>query len=228
MSNKPKYYIVEASALPEVFLKVAEAERLLSTGEASTVNEATRMTDISRSAFYKYRDSVLPFQNMMTGRIITFQLLLHDEPGLLSNVLDVFADHKANIITINSIVPTNGTAVVTISAETMDLTVQLEELLRQPIDDKVAEIKQQREVVKEALRGSAVVKKIYPSDANFLLVEVADADAMYDFLIGRGIIVRNRNKVKGCEGCLRLTIGKPEENEALLKTISEYEKSVVR
>ena len=84
MAVKPKYYIVEASALPEVFLKVAEAKRLLSTGEASTVNEATRMTDISRSAFYKYRDSVLPFQNMMTGRIITFQFLIHDEPGLLA------------------------------------------------------------------------------------------------------------------------------------------------
>ncbi len=131
MPNTPKYYIVEASALPEVFLKVAEAKRLLSTGEAATVNEATRMTDISRSAFYKYRDSVLPFQNMMTGRIITFQLLLHDKPGLLSNVLDIFAQKKANIITINSIVPTNGTAVVTISAETMDLTVQLEELLHE-------------------------------------------------------------------------------------------------
>ena len=131
MSTSPKYYIVEASALPEVFLKVAEAKRLLSTGEASTVNEATKMTDISRSAFYKYRDAVLPFQNMMTGRIITFQLMLHDEPGLLSSVLNVFADHRANIITINSIVPTNGTAVVTISAETMDLTIQLEELLRQ-------------------------------------------------------------------------------------------------
>ena len=129
MPNTPKYYIVEASALPEVFLKVAEAKRLLSTGEAATVNEATRMTNISRSAFYKYRDSVLPFQNMMTGRIITFQLLLHDKPGLLSDVLEIFAQKKANIITINSIVPTNGTAVVTISAETMDLTVQLEELL---------------------------------------------------------------------------------------------------
>ena len=131
MSTKPQYYIVEASALPEVFLKVAEANRLLSTGEASTVNEATRMTDISRSAFYKYRDAVLPFQNMMTGRIITFQLLLHDEPGLLSELLKIFADAKANIITINSIVPTNGTAVVTISAETMDLTVTLEDLLHQ-------------------------------------------------------------------------------------------------
>lgn len=130
MTNNPKYYIVEASALPEVFLKVAEAKRLLSTGQASTVNEATRMTDISRSAFYKYRDAVLPFQNMMTGRIITFQLLLHDEQGLLSQILGLFAKAKANIITINSIVPTNGCAVVTISAETMDLTVQLEELLR--------------------------------------------------------------------------------------------------
>ena len=126
---KPKYYIVEASALPEVFLKVAEAKRLLSTGEASTVNEATRMTDISRSAFYKYRDAVLPFQNMMTGRIITFQLLLHDEVGLLSELLDVFADANANIITINSIVPTNGTAVVTVSAETMDINITLEDLL---------------------------------------------------------------------------------------------------
>ena len=129
MAAKPKYYIVEASALPEVFLKVAEAKRLLSTGEASTVNEATRMTDISRSAFYKYRDAVLPFQNMMTGRIITFQMLLHDEVGLLSKILDIFTEAKANIITINSIVPTNGTAVVTISAETMDLTMSLEAML---------------------------------------------------------------------------------------------------
>ena len=134
MSTKPKYYIVEASALPEVFLKVAEAKRLLSTGEASTVNEATKMTDISRSAFYKYRDAVLPFQNMMTGRIITFQMLLHDEVGLLSKILDIFAEAKANIITINSIVPTNGTAVVTISAETMDLTMSLESLLHKMND----------------------------------------------------------------------------------------------
>ena len=129
MSAKPQYYIVEASALPEVFLKVAETKRLLSTGEASTVNEATKMTDISRSAFYKYRDSVLPFQNMMTGRIITFQLLVHDEPGRLSEILSILAETGADIMTIYSIVPVNGTAVITISAETMDLTISLEELL---------------------------------------------------------------------------------------------------
>ena len=130
MRKDPKYYIVEASALPEVFIKVAEAKRLLSTGEAATVNEATRLTGISRSAFYKYRDAVLPFQNMMTGRIITFQFLIHDRKGLLASLLSVFADHKANIQTVNSIVPTNGSAVVTISAETIDLEIPIEELLQ--------------------------------------------------------------------------------------------------
>ena len=130
MAHTPKYYIVEASALPKVFLKVAEAKRLLSTGEAATVNEATQMTDISRSAFYKYRDVVLPFQNMMTGRIITFQLLLQDQPGILSAILGLFAEAHANIITINSIVPTNGCAVVTISAETLEVTSSPEDLLR--------------------------------------------------------------------------------------------------
>ncbi len=131
MHKQPKYYIIESSALPEVFLKVAEAKRLLSTGEAATVNEATRRTDISRSAFYKYRDAILPFQNMMTGRIITFQLMLHDEPGVLSALLSIYAQREANVLTINSIIPTNGHALVTISAELSNLTVSLEELLQQ-------------------------------------------------------------------------------------------------
>ena len=129
MENTHQYFIVEASALPEIFLKVAEAKRLLSTGEASTVNDATRLTGISRSAFYKYRDAVIPFQHMMSGRVITFQLLLHDEPGALSGLLTIFAEHSANILTINSIVPTNGCAVVTIAAETMGLDLSLEALL---------------------------------------------------------------------------------------------------
>lgn len=131
MSTTPKYYLVEASALPEVFLKVAEAKRLLSTGEANTVNEAARMTGISRSAFYKYRDAVLPFQNMMTGRIITFQLLLHDEPGVLSSILSAFAGHAANILTINQTIPSGGCAAVTVTAETMAMTEPIEVLLQQ-------------------------------------------------------------------------------------------------
>ena len=131
MPNSPKYYIIEASALPEVFLKVAEAKRLISTGEANTVNEATRITGISRSAFYKYRDSVIPFQSLMTGRLITFQFRLHDEPGMLSAILSTFAEFQANLMTVNSTIPTNGVALVTISAETTNMTVPLEDLLHQ-------------------------------------------------------------------------------------------------
>ena len=130
MANNPKYYIIESSALPEVFLKVAEAKRLLDTGEAATVNDATRQSGISRSAFYKYRDSILPFQNLMAGRIITFQLTLHDETGNLSSVLAIFAENGANILTINQTIPTNGCAGVTISADTNHLQTSLEELLR--------------------------------------------------------------------------------------------------
>ena len=129
MDHTAKYYIVEAAALPEVFLKVAEAKRLLSTGGAATVNEAARLTGISRSAFYKYRDVVFPFQNMMAGRIITFQLLLHDELGVLSSILKAFAEHGANILTINQTIPSGGCAAVTITAETMAMEKPIEELL---------------------------------------------------------------------------------------------------
>ena len=130
MAKDSKYYIVEASALPEVFVKVAETKRILSTGEASTVNEATKITGISRSAFYKYRDAVMPFQSLMAGRLITFQFRLMDEPGVLSALLTLFAQYQANLMTVNSTIPTHGVALVTISAETTGLTVPLEELLR--------------------------------------------------------------------------------------------------
>ena len=129
MKNGPKYYIVEASALPEVFLKVAEAKRLLATGEATTVNQAAKMTDISRSAFYKYRDAVQPFQNMNASHTITFQFLLHDEPGALSAILAVFAEQNANLLTVNSITPSNGCAIVTVSVETSETTASLDEML---------------------------------------------------------------------------------------------------
>ena len=131
MAKDSKYYIVEASALPEVFVKVAETKRILSTGEASTVNDATKITGISRSAFYKYRDAVMPFQSLMAGRLITFQFRLMDEPGVLSALLTQFAQSHANLMTINSTIPTNGVALVTISAETTGLNVPLEELLHQ-------------------------------------------------------------------------------------------------
>ena len=128
MQKSPKYYIVEAAALPEIFHKVAEAKRMLETGETDKVNVATNRVGISRSAFYKYRDAIAPFQNMMAGRIITFQMMLKDTAGVLSAILSIFANCGANILTINQSIPTGGRAMVTISAETGNLSCPLEEL----------------------------------------------------------------------------------------------------
>ena len=136
MTQLPKYYIVEAKALPEVFLKVAEAKWLLETGEATTVNEAAKATGISRSAFYKYRDAIAPFQNLMAGRIITFQIMLKDKAGILSEILTIFANCGANILTINQSIPTGGRAMVTISAETSNLNCNIEALTQQIAERK--------------------------------------------------------------------------------------------
>ena len=127
--EKKKYYLVSAEALPEVFIKVAEAKRMLQVGEADTVGEAARLVGISRSAFYKYKDAVQPFQNMRAGHIITFYALLKDIPGVLSNYLSIFANSGANILTITPTIPTTGCAGVTISAETSDMVEGLEELM---------------------------------------------------------------------------------------------------
>ena len=129
MGVQTKYYIVAASALPEIFVKVAEAKRMMQTGEADTVGEAARLVGISRSAFYKYKDAVQPFNDMKTGHIITFYAMLKDNPGVLSNVLAIFAGSGANILTINQSIPTNGCAAVTVSAETSDMEISLEELI---------------------------------------------------------------------------------------------------
>ena len=129
MSKAPNYYIVDAEALPEIFRKVVDARRMLDTGEAETVNQAVQLAGISRSAFYKYKDAVRPFQDMLHGRIVTFQIMLKDEPGILSHVLNLFAGSGANILTINQGIPINGCAAVTVNAETSGLEGSLKELL---------------------------------------------------------------------------------------------------
>ena len=126
---KQKYYIVLADALPEVFVKVAEAKRMLRLGEVKTIGEAASAVGISRSAFYKYKDAVHPFQNMKAGQILTFYALLKDSPGVLSEYLSIFANSGANILTINQGIPTNGCAGVTISAETGDMEETVDDMI---------------------------------------------------------------------------------------------------
>ena len=129
MVRKIKYYLVAAEALPEIFIRVAEAKRMMQTGEADTVGAATKMAGISRSAFYKYKDAVQPFNDMKSEHIITFYTLLKDVSGTLSSVLGVFAAAGANSLTITQSIPTDGCAAVTMSAETSAMEKSLEQLI---------------------------------------------------------------------------------------------------
>ena len=129
MPKYVKYYLVSAAVLPDVILRAAQVNRMMEAHEAETVEAAARAVGISRSAYYKYKDTVRPFFDMKSDRIITFQAILKDVSGVLSRVLAVFATSGANILTINQSVPVNGCAAVNISAEVSGLAEEPEQLI---------------------------------------------------------------------------------------------------
>ena len=117
LTEKKKYYVVRERAVPEVLLKVVEAQKLLDSGKASTVQEAADKTGISRSSFYKYKDDIFPFHEEAKGKTITFLIQMEDEPGILSNVLKTIAHFHGNILTIHQSIPINGVASLTLSVD---------------------------------------------------------------------------------------------------------------
>lgn len=122
MTTKQQYYVVREKAVPEVLLKVVEAKRLLESDRAKTVQEATDMTGISRSSFYKYKDDIFPFHENTKGKTITFVTQMDDEPGLLSDVLKIIAGFRANVLTIHQTIPINGIASLTMSIDILPTT----------------------------------------------------------------------------------------------------------
>ena len=94
------------------------------------------------------------------------------------------------------------------------------QLLTRDVETQIKNIKSERARMAQALEGMQCVKRVYPSDANFLLVKVDDAKNVYNKLINAEVIVRDRSGVKGCEECLRITIGTPEENDRLLQIMA--------
>ena len=133
LEQQPKYYIVESALLPEVFLKVAQVNRSLQGGKYRTVGEATQQIGLSRSAYYKYKDGIKPLFEGSTHSTITFQLMVSDEAGVLSEVLAVFARSGANILTINQSIPVNGQAAVTIAARTGGMEVSVEQMMAESL-----------------------------------------------------------------------------------------------
>lgn len=124
--EKRKYLLVDAAVLPEVFLRVLKAKELLASGEAKNVSRATRMADVSRSAYYKYKDSV--FRADTEGTAVTLTATLKDKTGALQELLAGISRVGANVITINQSVPENGAASVAVTVRTEGMQISLEEL----------------------------------------------------------------------------------------------------
>ncbi|UWG99045.1 ACT domain-containing protein [Dehalobacter sp. DCM] len=127
--QKKDFLLVSKEILPEAITKTAQAKELLAKFDVLTVNEACERVEISRSAFYKYKDGVFPFYEASKEKMITLSLLLMDKAGILSNVLNYVASVSGNIITINQGIPLQGIANVSISIETEKMEETVESLV---------------------------------------------------------------------------------------------------
>ena len=136
MGETTKYFVVKQKAIPEVLLKVVEAKRLLESEKVLTIQEAVDTVGISRSSFYKYKDDIFPFHDNSQGTTITLTFQMDDEPGILSDVLKIIAEYRANILTIHQSIPINGIASLTLSIQVLqtrgDISRMIEQLEGQP------------------------------------------------------------------------------------------------
>ena len=131
MGEATKYFVVKQKAIPEVLLKVVEAKRLLESEKVLTIQEAVDAVGISRSSFYKYKDDIFPFHDKSQGTTITLTFQMDDEPGILSDVLKIIAEYRANILTIHQSIPINGIASLTLSIQVLQTTGDISRMIEQ-------------------------------------------------------------------------------------------------
>lgn len=129
--DKPKFLLVDTDVLPEVFLKVVYAKKMIAQGKAKSSSEAAKLAGISRSAFYKYKDCVQQYNSKMSDNIVTIYATLADEPGVLSSVISQLYTSGANILTLNQNIPVDSVAHVSISAKINSINCTEQELILQ-------------------------------------------------------------------------------------------------
>lgn len=133
------YLIVEKNALPDFFLKVIAARKLIESGECSQVSEAVKQAGISRSTYYKYKDKILEPSELTVGRKAVLSLLLTHEPGALSKVLSAISGYGASVLTITQSLPINGKAAVTVSLDLQNVVESIDMLVDELSRQKDAE-----------------------------------------------------------------------------------------
>jgi chorismate mutase len=124
-----KFYMINSNVLPKVLKKVIETKENLAEGRAKDITEAVKQTGISRSTYYKYKDSIFPAKERLSSKKITLVVLLSHEAGTLSKVLDCIAFNKGNILTINQDIPINKAANVTITLDISNMKKDLKHLV---------------------------------------------------------------------------------------------------
>jgi chorismate mutase len=129
MMREEPFVLVRAEMLPEAMQKTLEAKKLLEAGDVSTVQEAVEKVGLSRSSFYKYKDSVFPFHSQGKRTIVTLSFVLEHRAGVLSNVLGSLARAEANVLTIHQTIPLQGLATVSMSVDTSRMKRELSEVL---------------------------------------------------------------------------------------------------
>ena len=125
-----RYLIVDQSVLPDYFLKVIEARKLLENGTCAQVSDAARAVGISRSTYYKYKDKVMEPSQVAVGRTATLMLTLSHESGVLSKVLNRVSGFGANILTLTQSLPVHDQASLMLSVDVSGMSASLDELTR--------------------------------------------------------------------------------------------------
>ena len=123
------FYLVREDILPEAMKKTLEVKKLIERGKVDSVAEAVQRVDMSRSAFYKYRDAVFPFHTMVKEKLITLFFHLEDRSGTRSHLLSVVANAGCNVLTIHQTIPIQGRANVTLSLNTNGMTEEINQLM---------------------------------------------------------------------------------------------------
>ncbi|PLR68274.1 MULTISPECIES: ACT domain-containing protein [Bacillaceae] len=140
------FFLVREDVLPEAMRKTLEVKKLIERKKADSVAEAVQRVDMSRSAYYKYRDAVFPFHTMVNERIITLFFHLEDRSGTLSQLLAVVATAGCNVLTIHQTIPLQGRANVTLSLNTNGM--------KEDINTVMAKLKRLEFVEKVEILGS--------------------------------------------------------------------------
>jgi len=130
VDSEEKFYLVRSDVLPEAMKKTIKVKDLLESGKANTIHEAARRCGLSRSAFYKYKETVFPFQALVKDKIMTLFIHLEDHPGTLSHLLGVISKHGSNVLTIHQTIPIHGKANVTLSLDIANLNTAVEDLIK--------------------------------------------------------------------------------------------------